>query len=67
MKSGIKTTEFWMAAIAQVVGILALFGVVEPAKSSLIVEAVQQIAGGLIMGLSALGYSISRGQAKKGG
>jgi len=67
MKSGIKTTEFWMSAIAQVVGILALFGVVEPAKSSLIVEAVQQIAGGLIMGLSALGYSISRGQAKKGG
>jgi len=67
MKPGIKTTEFWMAAIAQVVGILTLFGVVEPAKSSLIVEAVQQIAGGLIMGLSALGYSISRGQAKKGG
>lgn len=64
-KPGYKTTEFWVTAVAQVIGILALFGVIEPAKANILSDALVQVVGGLMAALSALGYSISRGQAKR--
>ena len=67
MKPGYKTTEFWVTLIVQLLGILVLFGVITPEQQSTLAEAAQQGAAAIAMALSAFGYSVSRGQAKKGG
>ena len=58
-KAGYKTTEFWMSAIAVIVGLAFAAGVF-PAESS----------GDKLLGLAAsvlasMGYAVSRGIAKK--
>lgn len=65
MKPGIKTTEFWVASIASLFGLLATMGVFTPDQASVMSEAIEKLAGALVMGAGALGYTISRGQAKK--
>lgn len=35
-KPGIKTTEFWVTAIAKIAGLLALFGVLSPEQEGII-------------------------------
>ena len=66
VKPGWRTTEFWMSAPAIVIGLLAASGAISPEKAEPISQAVTQIAGGIISGMAALGYSLSRGNAKKG-
>lgn len=60
MKPGIKTTEFWLSAAAQLVGILYASGVIAP-EGTTPLEKV--IAIGVTV-LATLGYSVSRGLAK---
>jgi hypothetical protein len=61
-KPGWKTTEFWLAAIKGVFGLLALFGV-HPAMPPIVSTAVA-IGGGILATGSTVGYSLSRGKAK---
>lgn len=65
-KPGYKTTEFWVALATGVTGILATLGVITPEAAQGTSGAVGQIAGGVLAGLAALGYGVSRGLAKKG-
>ena len=66
MKTGYKTTEFWLSAAAMVVGLLLASGMFEPAacKASWCGTALQAL--GLVATLLAqLGYTASRAMAKK--
>jgi hypothetical protein len=64
-KPGYKTTEFWSAVITQVLGLLMLLGILEPSQGSSLGGGEAQAIGGLMAGLSTLGYSLSRGTAKR--
>ena len=65
-KPGYKTTEFWVTVVCQILGILALAGVISPEQNTVLADGVTQIVGAVVAALSAFGYSISRGLAKKG-
>lgn len=67
MKPGIKTSEFWVALVAQVVGILALIGVFTPEQADTLQQALTALAGAIMQALSAFGYAVSRGSAKSKG
>jgi len=60
MKPGYKTTEFWLTALASILGLLFASGAI-PTDSGL-----DRILGGLATALATVGYSVSRGIAKKG-
>lgn len=60
MKSGWKTTEFWLSLAAAVVGSLLAAGAF-PAESPW-----ARALGALAASLAAVGYSASRGAAKRG-
>jgi hypothetical protein len=71
MKPGYKTTEFWVALVAQAVSMLMLFGVITPEQSNVLNEAAGQSAGiaNQIIGIvgvvgASFGYAVSRGLAK---
>ncbi len=59
-KPGIKTTEFWLSAIAVLLGVLISAGLVDPEGTS----EMDQIAGVIVAGLGSAGYAVSRGKAK---
>lgn len=59
VKPGFKTTEFWLTAIAMIVGLVMASGAV-PDDSGL-----SRALGIAAAALAAMGYSVSRGQAKK--
>lgn len=67
IKSGWKTTEFWISLGTLACGGLLLFGVISAEQQSALVDAVGKIAGAVISVLAAFGYSLSRGIAKSGG
>ena len=60
MKTGYKTTEFWLAAAAAVVGLLLTSGAFEATGG--VVKALGVAAAAL----ASVGYSVSRGKAKGG-
>jgi len=73
MKSGWKTSEFWVSLVVKILGILVLTGVISPEQSEVLAEqtdvlagAIDQIIGGVMLSASTLGYSLSRGNAKRG-
>lgn len=61
MKSGYRTTEFWLSLAAALVGSLLAAGAF-PSESPW-----ARALGALAASLAALGYSVSRGAAKRGG
>jgi hypothetical protein len=61
-KPGYKTTEFWLSTAAIVIGLLYAAGVVAPEGTDALSKAIAFGA----TALAALGYSVSRGLAKKG-
>ncbi|KMY67133.1 hypothetical protein AAU61_14500 [Desulfocarbo indianensis] len=63
-KPGIKTTEFWVTVMVQVVGVVAALGLVPPEQSDVLVKAVTQVGGIVAMLASAFAYNKSRGQVK---
>lgn len=72
MKNGFKTSEFWVALIVKILGILVLTGVLTPEQSEVLAEqsdviagAIDQIIGGVMISASTFGYSLSRGNAKR--
>jgi hypothetical protein len=66
MKPGYKTTEFWVSIVIAVSGVLVAMGVITPEQQAGIGEGLNTAIGGIMTVLSSLGYSISRGIAKKG-
>lgn len=60
MKPGYKTTEFWIATIATIVGLIVASGAVTEGS------AVDKIVAFATAVLASFGYSVSRGMAKKG-
>lgn len=60
MKTGYKTTEFWLSLAAMVVGALMASGVM--GEDDMAMKVVSLVASML----GALGYTVSRGIAKKG-
>ena len=60
VKPGYKTTEFWLAAIAEIVGLLVMSGAIVQGG------LVGRIVGGVVAVLSALGYNASRAKVKAG-
>jgi len=63
VKTGARTTEFWITLAAQVAGMFALFTGADVGAEA---EEAVRLGGGLVAAVSALGYAISRGLAKKG-
>lgn len=60
MKPGYKTTEFWMTALAAMVGLLMTSGL-------FLGDSVWTKGLGLVAaGLASAGYAVSRGMAKRG-
>ena len=57
---GIKTTEFWFSTIAAVLGILFASGAIAEGSS------LDKIMGMAATVMAGLGYTVSRGLAKKG-
>lgn len=60
MKSGWKTTEFWLSVIALVVGALIASGAFSDTGT------VAQVLAFVASALTALGYNVARGLAKRG-
>ena len=67
MKSGYKTTEFWISLGTSVVGLLVLLGIITPDKSTEIMTIIQQVLAVAMIVLPQFGYTLSRGKAKAGG
>jgi hypothetical protein len=58
-KPGYKTTEFWLSAIATLISLAFASGVVSEGSQ------VEKVVGFIAAALASLGYSVSRGIAKK--
>ena len=64
-KEGQTTTEFQISLGTAIFGVLVALGVITPEEASAYNGIVGQVAGAVITAASALGYSVSRGMAKK--
>lgn len=65
MKSGVKTSEFWVSVIISILGVLVALGVITPEQQGTLSESIQQIAGAIMAAAPIVGYALSRGAAKK--
>ena len=59
---GWKTTEFWITVIVAVGSLLWGAGILDPEG----IGTANKVFGLIVSGLSAVGYTISRGLVKKG-
>lgn len=59
IKAGYKTTEFWLSAVAAIIGLVYASGVIGEGTQ------VDKVVGFAAAALTTLGYSVSRGLAKK--
>lgn len=59
VKPGFKTTEFYLSSLAMIVSIVYASGIVESGSN------IDKVIGFISMALVAMGYSVSRGLAKK--
>lgn len=57
-RPGYKTTEFWLAAIALIAGLLMTAGVLETGSTW------EKVAGLVVAALASMGYSAARGRVK---
>ena len=62
VKPGWKTTEFWITVIVAVGSLLWGAGILDPEG----IGTANKVFGLIVSGLSAGGYTISRGLVKKG-
>lgn len=64
LKSGVKTTEFYMTLIAQVVSLLAILGVIPNSQVDYLTKAVISVFAGLISLVSLISYIKGRIELK---
>ena len=60
-KPGYKSTEFWITSVVAILSILWGAGVVDPEGAS----SADKVFGFICSAADAMGYTISRGMAKK--
>jgi hypothetical protein len=58
-KPGWKTTEFWLTAIAMIIGVLLSSGVIESGSN------FDKVIGVAATTLAAMGYTVQRSTVKK--
>lgn len=63
-KPGVKTTEFWVTILIQILSLLVVFGVITPEEQGNISTGVQQLVAGIVQLVSAVAYIWSRTKAK---
>ena len=64
MKTGIKTSEFWMTLIPQVITVLVVLGVMPAEDIDYITKAVAGIITGIVSVISLVAYVRSRTELK---
>ena len=64
IKSGYKTTEFWISLATAICGLLVTLGVFDAGQASDISTAIGKIAGAVILAVSSGAYAISRSKSK---
>jgi hypothetical protein len=66
VEPGYTTTEFWGKVIVQLVGLLVLFGVINPAQAAHLTNpgGVDLLAGWAALIVPEVAYAISRGVRK---
>ena len=62
VKPGWKTTEFWVTLVVTLCSLLWGANVLDPEGAG----TASKVFGMLVSGLAAVGYTVSRGLAKKG-
>jgi len=65
IKSGIKTTEFWVSLATGIFGVLVTIGFFTPEQANDLIDSVREFSGAIITAISVASYAISRGLAKK--
>lgn len=65
MKSGIKSSEFYMSLAALVTGLLVMGGYLVPERQTEVTELVSQAIGGAVALFSLINYTLSRTELKK--
>jgi NhaP-type Na+/H+ or K+/H+ antiporter len=65
MKTGLKTSEFYVTLVSMLVSLLVMTGVLEPDKASEISELIVQAIGGIVALGTVIGYLLSRTELKK--
>ena len=55
-----KTSEFWMAMITNIVGIVALLGYVTSDQATALVDGLSRVVGAVLMILTSFGYIKAR-------
>ncbi len=63
-KPGVKTTEFWVTVLVQVIGVILALGVVTPDQADTLTKAVTQGSGIIAMLISAFAYTKGRAAVK---
>ena len=66
LKPGYKTSEFWVTIGTQIISLAAAFGLLTNDQVSTWTNIFIQVAGIVGAMVSAFGYSLARGNAKKG-
>ncbi len=64
MKTGYKTTEFWITLIASFIGMLVMFGVVTPESQQQLVDSSTQIINAVFAIVPLVAYIIGRSWLK---
>ena len=64
IKSGWRTTEFWVAIATAIFGLLTTLGIFTADQASDLVISVGQFSGAIIAAVSAAAYAISRAKTK---
>lgn len=64
MTNAIKTAEFWTALVANIVGLVVLFGGVTQDQGTELTKQLQIMAGAIMSVLSTLGYVRARTDLK---
>ena len=65
MKPGYQTTEFWVAICVGIIGALFAGDYISQEQQIVWLDAVETIAGAIMAVGASVGYSLSRGNAKK--
>lgn len=60
IRAGIKTTEFWLTLAAQILGVVVALGYADPDGAG----TWDKVAGLVIAGLGAFGYTVARSKVK---
>lgn len=66
-KPGVKTSEFWIMLVNQIVGVLVMLGYLTPQQAGELNEAVVSVVGGMIIIISFAIYLWGRVQVKSKG